>query len=103
MASSIIILFTSGAYSDYGLLGLRSIDEDEYLQAKKQYDKIEQKVEEAHKNIKKLDKENNTSRNELQRLALEAEAHAKTKSDVWENLRKKGVPVVFTEFHLSYY
>lgn len=93
-----IILFSSGEYSDYGLSGLLEVDADAYHKAKTEFDELGEQQKEIREKRYKLSKSGDITRNQADEMYKQMQKIAKQRHDVWAALKATGTPVEYTEF-----
>jgi hypothetical protein len=93
-----IVMFSSGEYSDYGLAGLMEVDPEVYEVAKASYDRLGKEWKALQEDLNKQANAGNITANQTAEIVKEIDSFRKKRYDVWEICRKTGTPVDFTEF-----
>ena len=93
-----IVLFSSGEYSDYGLSGLLEVDESAYHKAKAEYDQLGEQQKQLKQERFKLINSGKMTKSQSARTFDEIQQVSEQRRKVWEALRATGTPVEYTEF-----
>lgn len=93
-----IVLFSSGSWSDYGLSGLMEVDAKVFEKAKARYEQLTEDRKVMQKDLEKRALAGNITANQTAEIVKQMDSISSVRFEVWEECKKTGTPVEFVEF-----